>query len=300
MRTLRIAATAALILLLGVVPAQASFHLMRVNEVMLSTGGDSSAQFVELIDPSDEPFPSSTGPYKIVVYDAAGAKLGAHTISTTLLQGRDNTQPLLISTAAADAALGVTGDERLDVALPATGQLCYTAGSSESAIDCIAWGCITTPADSGLTRVPAPADGQSVQLQSASGSAFQLAQPTPKAQNAAGSTGEPCPGGAASNAFSVKGMKSLSSGAVRVTVKVAGPGPVTIKDAGTGKARFKAAKVSATKAGTVNLTVKPSAAARKLIAKRGKLKVKALITFAPTGGKPARHTTTVTFKKPKH
>jgi hypothetical protein len=297
MRTFRIAATAVFILLLGAIPAQASFHLMRVNEVMLSTGGNANAQFVELIDPSDEPFPSSTGPYKIVVYDAGGAKLGAHTISTALLQGRDNTQPLLISTAAADAALGVVGDEQLDVALPATGQLCYTAGSSESAIDCVAWGCIATPAASPLTRVPVPPDGQSVQRQS--GSTFQLAQPTPKAQNAAGSSAEPCVGSTPSNAFSVKGAKSLKSGSVRITVKVAGAGRVTAKDAGSGKARFKTVKVSSSKAGSVTLTVKPSSAARKLIAKRGKLKVKALITFTPTGGKPATHTTSVTFKKPK-
>jgi hypothetical protein len=298
MRTLRIAASSVFILLLGVVPAQASFHLMHVNEVMLSTGGNANAQFVELIDPSDEPFPSSTGPYKVVVYDGAGAKLGAHTISTALLQGRDNTQPLLISTAASDAAFGVTGDEALDVALPSTGQLCYTAGPSESAIDCVAWGCITTPAGSPLTRVPMPPDGQSVQRQG--DSTFQLAQPTPKALNAAGSSAEPCPGSTPpSNAFSVKGTKSLGSGAVRITVKVAGPGRVTAKDAGSGKARFKTVKTSSSKAGTVTLTVKPSSAARKLIAKRGKLKVKALITFAPTGGKPATHTTSVTFKKPK-
>jgi hypothetical protein len=298
MRTLRIAASSVFILLLGVVPAQASFHLMHVNEVMLSTGGNANAQFVELIDPSDEPFPSGTGPYKVVVYDGAGAKLGAHTISTALLQGRDNTQPLLISTAASDAALGVTGDEALDVALPSTGQLCYTAGSSESAIDCVAWGCITSPAGSPLTRVPMPPDGRSVQRQS--DSTFQLAQPTPKAQNVAGSSAEPCPGSTPpSNAFSVKGTKSLATGAVRITVKVAGPGRVTAKDAGSGKARFKTVKVSSSKAGTVTLTVKPSSAARKLIAKRGKLKVKALITFAPTGGKPATHTASVTFKKPK-
>jgi hypothetical protein len=36
-----------------------------------------------------------------------------------------------------------------------------------------------------------------------------------------------------------------------------------------------------------------------LIAKRGKLKVKALITFAPSGGSPASHKTSFTFKKPK-
>jgi hypothetical protein len=298
MRTIRIAATVVFVLLLGAVPAQATFHQMRVNEVMLSTGGNPSAQFVELLDPADEPFPSTAGPYKIVVYDASGAKLGAHTISTALLQGRDNTKPLLISTAASDAAFGVAGDEQLEVPLPSVGQVCYTAGSSESAFDCVAWGCISAPAASRLTRVPVPADGQSVQLQDLSGSTFQLAQPTPKAQNVPGTTAAPC-ANPPSNAFSVKSRKSLKNGSVRITVKVAGPGRVTAKDAGSGKARFKTVKVSASKAGTVTLTVKPTAAARKLIAKRGKLKVKALITFAPSGGSPASHKTSFTLKKPK-
>lgn len=300
MRALKITALTLSVLLLGVAPAQASFHEMRLNEVMLSTGGNSTAQFVELLDPIDEPFPDSSAPYKLVVYDANGQKLGAHTISTALLQGRDNTQPLLISTPAADAALGVTGDEALDVALPATGQLCYTAGSAEAAIDCIAWGCIVTTASPSTIRVPAPPDGQSVQRQSVTGSTFQLAQPTPKAQNAAGTSAQPCPGvGMPSNAFSVRGSKSLKNGSVALTVKVAGAGRVTAQDAGSGKARFKATKVTATKAGSVTLTLKPTAATRKLVAKRGKLKVKALIAFKPTGGKTATHTTSVTFRKPK-
>jgi hypothetical protein len=293
----RIVPLAVLGLLLAAVPAQASFHLMRVNEVMLSTGGDATAQFVELIDPSDEPFPSSTGPYKVVVYDASGTRLGAHTISTALLQGRDNTQPLLISTPTADAALGVAGDEALDVALPSVGQLCYTAGSSEAAIDCVGWGCIVTAVSSSVERVPAPPDGQSVQRQDVTGSSFQLAQPTPKAANVAGTTAQPCTGsGPPSNAFSVKGTKALKNGSVAVTVKVAGPGKVSAKDAGSGKARFKAVKVSAAKAGTVKLTLKPSAATRAAVAKHGKLKAKVLLTFAPTGGKPASHTTHVVFK----
>jgi hypothetical protein len=300
MRPLRVTAVAVLALLFSAVPAQASFHLMRVNEVMLSTGGNTGAQFVELIDSSDEPFPSGSGPYKVVVYDANGTKVGAHTISTALLQGRDNTQPLLISTPAADAALGVTGDEALDVALPSTGQLCYTAGSSEAPIDCVAWGCIVTPVASSAERVPAPPDGESVQRQGVGSSTFQLAQPTPKAQNVAGSTAQPCVGGGApSNVFTIRGAKSLKTGSVAVTVKVAGPGSVTAKDAGAGRKRFKTVKVTASAAGRVTLTLKPSSAARKLIAKRGKLRAKARITFAPTGGKPASHTTSVVFRKPK-
>jgi hypothetical protein len=298
MRPLRIALTVSVLLLLGAVPAQASFHLMRINEVMLSTGGNTGAQFVEMLDSSNEPFPDSTGPYKIVVYDANGQKLGSHTISTALLHGRDNTQPLLISTAAADAALGTTGDEVLDVALPSTGQLCYTAGSSEAAIDCVAWGCITSTASSSAIRVPAPPDGQSVQRQTVTGSTFQLAQPTPKAQNVAGTSAPPCTGGGTpSNAFSVKGTKAGKNGAVAIKVKVAGPGRVSVKDAGSGKARFKAVTVTAHAAGIVTLTVKPTAAARKQIAGHGKLKVKARLTFTPTGGTAATHTTSVVFKK---
>jgi hypothetical protein len=290
------ASIALFVLLLSAVPAQASFHLMRINEVMLSTGGNTGAQFVEMLDSVDEPFPPGSAPYKIVVYDTNGARLGAHTMSQALLAGRDNTQPLLISTAAADAALGVTGDEVLDVPLPATGQLCYTAGSSESRIDCIAWGCIATAVSSSDIRVPAPADGQSVQRQGTSSSVFQLASPTPKAQNVAGSTAPACVGGGGpSNVFSVKGAKSLKGGSVAVTVKVAGAGVVSAKDA-SGKNRFKKVKVTASGAGKVTLTLKPSAATRKQVAKHGKLKVTALITFAPTGGTPATHSAGVVFK----
>jgi hypothetical protein len=299
MRRLGLALIVVSALLLGAVPAaQASFHLMRVNEVMLSTGGNTGAQFVELIDPADEQFPASAGPYKLVVYDGSGAKLGEHVISTTLLQGRDNTQPLLISTAAADAALGVKGDEVLDVALPATGQLCYSARSTDSAVSCVAWGCIATAVNSSAIRVPAPTDGESVQRQGIDTSVFQVAGPTPKAANVAGTAAEPCPAGSGpSNVFTIKGSKSLKNGSAAITVSVSGAGAVSAKDAGAGKARFKTVKVAATKAGKVTLTVRPSAASRKLIAKKGKLKVKVRITFTPKGGKPASHTTSVVFKK---
>ncbi|MEA2398209.1 MAG: type secretion system secreted protein VgrG [Thermoleophilaceae bacterium] len=206
----RIVAIAFAVLLVCASTAGASFHGMRVNEAMLSTGGNASAQFVELLDSSDEPFPTGSGPYKVVVYDAGGTRLGAHTIGTSLLQGRDNTQPLLISTAAADTALGVTGDETLDVTLPPTGQLCYTAGSSETQYSCVAWGCVTTAVGS-ATRVPAPPDGKSVQRQGIGSSTFQLAQPTPKAQNASGTAAEACPGPQPTNGNDVLTGDSLAN-----------------------------------------------------------------------------------------
>lgn len=163
---------------------------MKVNEVGLG-----AAQFVELLDSADETFPSGEGPYKLVVYDAAGARQDAHTISSSLLQGRDNTQPLLLSTPAANSTYGVSGDETLSVALPDPGQACFTQGAGESKVDCVSWGCVNTAVSGSSTKIPAPGAGQSAQRQGVGSSTFQLAAPTPKAANAAGTAAAACPGG---------------------------------------------------------------------------------------------------------
>src|SRR5437899_10517104 len=104
-------------------PALATFHLNMVNEVMLASGsGDASIQFVEFLDKgggTEEQFTPVFAPYKLVVYDAAGNKLGEHTLSASGLRSATAAgREYLVSTAAADAAFGVTGDERLDVSLP--------------------------------------------------------------------------------------------------------------------------------------------------------------------------------------
>lgn len=161
---------------------------MKINEVGL--GG---ARFVELLDSADEAFPSGEGPYRVVVYDGAGARQGAHTISSSLLQGRDNTKPLLLSTAAADTAYGVSGEETLSLGLPDPGQACFTQGAGESKVDCVSWGCVGTAVSSSSTRIPAPAAGQSSQRQRIGSSTFQLATPTPKATNVAGTAAAACP-----------------------------------------------------------------------------------------------------------
>ncbi len=54
-------------------PAAASEHLMIVNEVGLSEGGDTSKQFIELIDPVDEPFPNPS--YGVAGHNGAGASV---------------------------------------------------------------------------------------------------------------------------------------------------------------------------------------------------------------------------------
>src|SRR5205823_11403864 len=138
--------------------------------------------------------------YKLVVYDAAGNKLGEHTLDPGGLRaaaaaGRE----YLVSTAAADAAFGVTGDERLDVSLPlGAGQACFEANASPSAFNCMRWGSITKPVatnsnGTGAVNGPVPPNGQSDQLQP-DGSVV-AATPTPKARNGSSAGGGSGTGG---------------------------------------------------------------------------------------------------------
>lgn len=171
--------------------ASASFHLTHVNEVMTSNAGSTGQQFVELTDPS-EPYPDAEGPYGLKVYDAGGAELGSQTIDKSKLQTHNWSKPFLISTAAADTALGSTGDAPLTVSLPqAAGQACFVALNGSSLVGCVAWGCVTKTVG-GATAAPAPADGQSTGRQS--DGTFTLGTPTPAAANSPGSAAPACPG----------------------------------------------------------------------------------------------------------
>src|SRR2546421_200983 len=131
--------------LLPAAAAQATFHLNKVNEVMLAwASGDTNGRFVEFSDRSSEPYPPTFAPYGLAIYDAAGHKLGSQTLTASKLASASGTRPFLISTPQADAAFGVTGDETLTVTLPKTaGQACYTAFGG-TPYSCITWGCITS------------------------------------------------------------------------------------------------------------------------------------------------------------
>ena len=173
--------------------ALAADHLQTVSEVMLSTGGDTSAQFVELRATSDQPFPLT---YRIASYDSAGGSVGSHTLSSMGIASA-STDPYLISTAAADTALTTSGDETLPAGfLPAGGgQVCFEQGMAVRRIQCVAYGCIATgfEAQSGTSNTVAPPDGQSVQRQG-SGSTYRVAAPTPKTANQSGGSAA-CTGG---------------------------------------------------------------------------------------------------------
>jgi hypothetical protein len=177
-------------------PAYATFHLEKVNEVMLaSNAGDTHVQFVELLDKggTEEQFTPVFAPYNLVVYDAAGNRLGAHMLDANGLRAAAGAgSPYLISTPEADAAFGVKGDEVLNVPLPPlAGQACFEANPSPSAFSCITWGTITKPVvtnsnGTGSAHGPVPPPGESDQRQA--DDTIVAAAPTPKAPNRSGST----------------------------------------------------------------------------------------------------------------
>jgi hypothetical protein len=132
-------------------PAHATFHLNVVNEVMLaSASASASEQFVELLDRggTEERFTPVFAPYKLLVDDAAGNELGEQTLNPSGLRAAAAAgTKYLVSTAAVDAAFGVTGDERLTVSLPLTaGQACFAGSESPpQAVSCMTYGTITKP-----------------------------------------------------------------------------------------------------------------------------------------------------------
>lgn len=116
---------------------------------------------------------------------------------------------------------------------------------------------------------------------------------------------------APSNLFSLP-KKSISSKTGQATVSVKIPGPGKVELVGTASVPSgKASRVymktitvgkvtlTASKAGTYNLTLKPNGAAKKQLRKKGKLRVNLKVTFTPTGGAAKTSTSSVTLKLAK-
>lgn len=124
--------------------------------------------------------------------------------------------------------------------------------------------------------------------------------------------GDPGPGGSTgggggnttpvkpSNAFSLL-RKSISSKTGGATVSVKLPGPGKLDLLGTAKAGKRKIKVghvvlTAGKAGSFDLVLKPSAAAKALLRENGSLRVSLVLTFTPNGGDAKTSTSSVTLK----
>src|SRR5438105_4292198 len=266
-------------------PAYATFHLEKVNEVMLaSQTGDASVQFVELLDKggTEEQFTPVFAPYKLVIYDGAGTKLGEHMLDPNGLRAAASGTPYLVSTAAADAAFGVKGDERLDVALPAAaGQACFEANPNPPAFSCITWGPITKPVPTnsngtGSAHGPLPPPGQSDQRQA--DDSVVAAPPTPKAANRGAAGTSPAPAAFAGVGFPSRTARVDRRG--RALVRVSCPsgakascrGRLTLSDS---KGAVGAASFSIAAGTTRTVAVKLSKRARAQVARAGRMRVRA-------------------------
>jgi hypothetical protein len=157
---------------------------MRVNEVKLSTGGDATKQWVELIDSLDEP--GVDPPYKLRVFNAGGGLADEQNLPG-IFDGED-TQPYLV----ASGSSGLTGDAMLSVLLPlGAGHVCFTRASN-AAIHCISYGCPAAQVGSlgGTQRGLAPSDAESL---GRSGASLFLGSPTPDLVPNSATTPAACP-----------------------------------------------------------------------------------------------------------
>jgi hypothetical protein len=85
------------------------------------------------------------------------------------------------------------------------------------------------------------------------------------------------------NGFSFGGLKrNLATGTAKLTVRVPGPGELLLKKT----KRVGRDSDQAADAGKIRLKVRPRARAKEKLADRGKLKVRAHVTYTPTGGQP--------------
>jgi hypothetical protein len=304
--------------------AQATFHLEKVNEVMLaSASGDASVRFVELLDKggTEEQFTPVFAPYKLAVYDGAGSALGEQTLNPTGLRGAASAgTEYLISTAAADSAFGVTGDERLTISLPlGAAQVCFQG--SPGNVSCITYGSITQPVPmssngTGSAHGPVPPNGQSDQRQG--DDSIQAAPPTPKAPNRAGSSTPPGggpappsgpanPGGGPTVPFA--GVRFLSRAARvdrrgRALVSLSCPagtsgrcsGHITLS-AGRRHTRVGRASFALSSGGRRVIGVRLSAAALRTLARRGRLTVRASVAVGDGAGHSRTIASTLTLRR---
>jgi ABC-type phosphate transport system substrate-binding protein len=106
-----------------------------------------------------------------------------------------------------------------------------------------------------------------------------------------------------SNVFSLLRKRiSSKTGGATISVKLPGAGQlVLVATARVGKKQVKVGRVvlSANQAGTFDLKLNPSAAAKQQLKKKGSLKVSLALTFTPTGGDANTDTDTVTLRLAK-
>ncbi|HEV3284201.1 MAG TPA: hypothetical protein VG010_08345 [Solirubrobacteraceae bacterium] len=119
------------------------------------------------------------------------------------------------------------------------------------------------------------------------------------------------PTGTVSNAFVLNGMESVARhGTVRITLTLPGPGTLQIvgrasvaQRAGASRTKKKRTttmiarlRLTISRAGRIVVTLAPTASAKAVLARRGKLKATITITYTPIGGPPRSIVRSLTFR----
>lgn len=124
--------------------------------------------------------------------------------------------------------------------------------------------------------------------------------PVPVAPTAGAPSGTPT-ATPASNRFTITRVRATRRGTAVFTVTAPGAGVFTLAAGATvpggaaATVRVGTAKATAKGAGPVTLTLRPSAAAARILGRRHRLKTRVAITFTPTGGTAAVQRRTVTL-----
>ena len=102
------------------------------------------------------------------------------------------------------------------------------------------------------------------------------------------------PQAAVSSAFTVAAVaRNLVTGTAKLTINTPGPGTLTLSGSGVRPAKVR----TSASARTTTLTVQAAGKARLTLNRLGHATVKAIITFAPTGGTARSRSTTVVLRK---
>lgn len=133
MRMPRVASWAALLFAVSVLPASATFHLMKIVELFPGTAASPSAHYVVLqMYASGQQFVYG---HALTVYNASGQPVGNSMFDADVGNGA-NQATILIATPQAEAFFDVSADLAMDDSLiRAGGKVCF-AGD----VDCVAWG----------------------------------------------------------------------------------------------------------------------------------------------------------------
>ena len=127
------------VLVSGVGPARAGFHLIKITEVFAGTGGFGNAQYVEL--QMYGPGQVFLGGHSIAVQNSSGGQVATYTFSGSVANGASQ-DTILVGTTSASTLFGVT----TDLSMGATGLLNPDGGRvCFDNIDCVSWGNYSGP-----------------------------------------------------------------------------------------------------------------------------------------------------------